>query len=156
MIIDLAIISVFISLILICLFTNRINFTQVSISFCYYCSTVLYASVLLGAASPWVDHLIYAALAIPFIFISSLPAALGLALYSLFNLAVSADYLFYPEIDTIVSNSFASIQMLLAILIIITSTLNGKIRDNRVANNIMGWLFSHNDSHSRLQKMEKK
>lgn len=123
---DMLVIGVFAVLLLACLLIKKINFNAVAISFCYYCCTVLYASKFLGTFPPWYDHAVYAMMTVPFILISSLVAAAGIAIYGICNIAVALDYIFYPDKDTIISDNFFELQLTYAAILIITSAYKGQ------------------------------
>lgn len=143
------------ALLLMCLFTSKIEFAQVKVSFLYYCTTIAYASFFIGDLPAWADHAIYALLAAPFIFISTIFGAATILAYSIFNILVAIDYILYPNIDTIISNNFGSSQLLFASLLIIGSIFKSKMNDYRIADGIMDWLGGHKNVHRSLSKMEK-
>ena len=143
------------ALLLMCLFTDRLSFKQVKTSFLYYCTTVIYALMFIGTNPAWADHAIYALLAAPFILISTIFGAATIAMYALFNLLISIDYIIYPNIDTIVNNNFASSQLVFASLMILGSVFKGKNNDYRIANGVLDWLGHHTDIFRSVSKVEK-
>ena len=152
---DITVISAFIALLLISIFTDKLPINQVGISFMYYCSTVICASLLMSSVDAWALHAIYALLAAPFIFISSIFAATTILIYALFNLLISIDYIFYLNIDTIVSINFASSQLFFALALVIGSMFKGAADDHRIAISILDCVGRYTDIHRSIQKMEK-
>jgi hypothetical protein len=152
---DITVISIFLALLLICLFNNRLSFNQITIAFLYYASTIACASLFIGSIPAWGIHALYALIAAPFIFISSISGAISIATYSIFNLVVAFDYIFYPLTVTMISNNFISSQLFFAVLLIIGSIFKSKNDDCRVAYSVMDWLGNHTNRHRSLSKMEK-
>ena len=140
---DITVISIFLALLLICLFNDKLSFNQITIAFLYYASTIACASLFIGSIPAWGVHALYALIAAPFIFISSISGAVSIATYSIFNLVVAFDYIFYPLTVTIISNNFISSQLFLAVLLIIGSVFMSKNDDCRVAYSVLDWLCNH-------------
>jgi hypothetical protein len=109
----------------------------------------------MSSVDAWALHAIYALLAAPFIFISSIFAAATILIYALFNLLISIDYIFYLNIDTIVSINFASSQLFFALALVIGSMFKGAADDHRIANSILDCVGRYTDIHRSIQKMEK-
>ena len=152
---DITVISIFLALLLICLFNERLSPNQITITFLYYASTIACASLSIGTLPAWGVHALYALIAAPFIFISSISGAVSISAYSIFNLVVALDYIFYPSTGTIISNNFTSSQLFFALLLIIGSIFKSKNDDCRIAYSFMDWLGSHKDIFRGLSKMEK-
>ncbi len=87
--------------------------------------------------------------------ISSISGAVSIATYSIFNLVVAFDYIFYPLTVTMISNNFISSQLFFAVLLIIGSVFKSKNDDCRVAYSVMDWLGNHTNRYRSLSKMEK-
>tara|TARA_R110000823_G_scaffold255492_1_gene377539 strand:- start:288 stop:851 length:564 start_codon:yes stop_codon:yes gene_type:complete len=152
---DITVISIFLALLLICLFNERLSSNQITITFLYYASTIACASLSIGAMPAWGVHALYALIAAPFIFVSSISGAISISAYSIFNLVVSADYIAYPSTGTIISNNFTSSQLFFAVLLIIGSVFKSKNDDYRIAYGFMDWMGSHKNLHRSVPKMEK-
>jgi hypothetical protein len=152
---DITVISIFLALLLICLFNDRLSFNQITIAFLYYASTIACASLFIGSIPAWGVHALYALIAAPFIFISSISGAVSIATYSIFNLVIAFDYIFYPLTGTMISNNFISSQLFFAALLIIGSVFKSKNDDCRIAYSVMDWLGNYTNSYRSLSKMEK-
>ena len=152
---DITVISIFLALLLICLFNEKLSANQITITFLYYASTIACASLSIGSIPSWSVHALYALIAAPFIFISSISGAISISAYSIFNLVVALDYIFYPSTGTIISNNFTSSQLFFALLLIIGSIFKSKNDDCRIAYSFMDWVGSHKDIFRGLSKMEK-
>ena len=152
---DITVTSIFLALLLICLFNDKLSSNQLTITFLYYASTIACASLSIGFIPAWGVHALYALIAAPFIFISSISGAISISTYSIFNLVVALDYISYPSTGTIISNNFTSSQLFFASLLIIGSIFKSKNDDCRIAYSFMDWLGSHKDIFRGLSKMEK-
>jgi hypothetical protein len=152
---DITVISIFLALLLICLFNDRLSFNQITIAFLYYASTIACASLFIGSIPAWGVHALYALIAAPFIFISSISGAVSIATYSIFNLVVAFDYILYPLTVTMISNNFISSQLFFAVLLIIGSVFKSKNDDCRIAYSVMDWLGNHTNIYRSVSKMEK-
>ena len=108
---------------MICLFNKRMSYNQITIAFLYYASTIACASLFIGTIPAWGIHALYALIAAPFIFISSISGAVSIATYSIFNLVVAFDYIFYPLTGTMISNNFISSQLYLRVKMMIIESL---------------------------------
>ena len=149
---DLIIIGLFIA----ALFTNK---RQVQISMSAYCCTVIYACLFLGKGEPYDDHIVYAALCVPFMLISGRVGAYGLCLYATFNIAVAIDYLFYPNVDTILSSNFTLLHLALAFCLVFSSLFGGYNGDrihHTFIEDISDRLGGLWGSYTRSSKMERK
>ena len=131
--------------------------TQLQVSMSAYCATVFYACIASASMPAWSDHVIYAALCVPFILVSTMRGAFGLTVYAAFNLVVAVDYIFYPKIATILSSNFTLIHFILAVSLILLSSKKGHNGDNStVIDNIMDRIGSLWSVQTRLQEMEKR
>lgn len=145
----------FIALLLISMFTDKLPNNQIGISFMYYCATVMCATLMMPNADGWAVHAAYALLAAPFIFMSTIFAACTMLAYAIFNLAISLDYIFYLNVDTIISNNFRSAQLFFAFLLVIGSVFKGNANDYRIADGILDMLGCHTNIYRSVSKMEK-
>ena len=152
---DITVISIFLALLLICLFNEKLSANQVTITFLYYASTIACASLSIGSIPSWGVHALYALIAAPFIFISSMSGAISIATYSMFNLVVAFDYIVYPLTGTIISNNFISSQLFFAALLIIGSVFKSKQNDYRIADSVMDWMGNNKNVFRSVSKVEK-
>ena len=152
---DITVISIFLALLLICLFNEKLSASQITITFLYYASTIACASLSIGSIPSWGVHALYALIAAPFIFISSMSGAISIATYSMFNLVVAFDYIVYPLTGTIISNNFISSQLFFAALLIIGSVFKSKKDDYRIADSVMDWLGNNKNVFRSVSKVEK-
>ncbi|URC15396.1 hypothetical protein JLT2_28 [Paraglaciecola Antarctic JLT virus 2] len=152
---DITVVGIFIALLLMCLFTDKLSSNQLAVTFLYYASTMIFASLFWGQIPAWSIHAIYALLAAPFIFISGLYGAATILCYLLFNLVVSYDYMYYLTVDTIVSVNFIPAQLFFAFLMILGSALKGKNNDCRVADYTLDCLGRCKNFLGGLQEVEK-
>ncbi len=99
------------------------------------------ASGLFTNQEPWINHLVVSFCFIPAFYFLTKPVFFGVLTYSIYHWVVSADYILYPSMPTLVSGTFTSMILFINVYIMLAIIYASKSRIYSTDVNLgSGWL----------------